>query len=616
MATPLPRLLVAVTLGALAALAACEVRPEDPFTDEEWRRLSTLSGLDPPPVDPTNRWCASAAAAALGQRLYFDPAFSGRSRQVDSLRRPTTVGRAPLGQPLRMSCASCHALSRAGTDVESVPGNVSAGAALTDVNALPTVNAAYHPALFWNGRIDSLWGLNLVVAESDTTMNGNRLQTAHVLAERYAGPVSTVCGSDLGPSWPQQVATLPAEGKPGRTPGCQAGDAGEPAGDAYDCLSPDDQELASTLLVIWAKAIAAFEQRLTSRFSAFDAFMTEGRRSRAIPASARRGARLFVGKAGCFDCHNGPLLTDEQFHDIGVPQLGPGVPTVSDCAGGGSGCDCVGGKNCLPWGAYNGQIWQRDTGPRWWPLIDRWNDATAAPRSPPAEPFDPATRGAWRTPSLRDVALTAPYMHDGVYATLEEVIWHYDRGARDGVATAVGIPSAKLHPLGLDQGEVADLVAFLKTLTGDPLPESLTNPTGLPLDGAPVATMPPPLLSADAGLAPDDAAAPATDARASVAAVAADVQTIFETSCSPCHTVRKDGGLDLSAGAAFASLVGAHATGPGCTDRVRVVPGDPAASYIIAKLRRTGLCGAPMPMGRPALRPDQIAFIEGWIAKL
>ena len=74
-------------------------------------------------------------------------------------------------------------------------------------------------------------------------------------------------------------------------------------------------------------------------------------------------------------------------------------------------------------------------------------------------------KGAWRTPSLRDVALTAPYMHDGVYRTLDEVVWHYNQG---GFAPVGGDKAPELHPLLLSDRDRADLVAFLQTLTGKP----------------------------------------------------------------------------------------------------------------------------------------------------
>jgi cytochrome c peroxidase len=440
----------------------------------EWERLQTLTGLRAPPPDPSNRYAADPAVARLGQRLFFDPGFAGRARQIDSLRRPTTVGRAPVDQPLRLGCFSCHDLDRGGIDTSSLPGNVSIGAGVTDVNAPPAINAAQHRVQFWNGRVTSLWALNVVVGESEITMNGTRLQTLREVARRYGDEVDALFGAVLPPGWRDRAARLPPEGKPGRMAGCQPGEASEPAGDSYDCLGEDDQRLATMVYVLWAKALAAYESRLASDDSPFDRFMRQGPRSTLISERAKHGARLFVGKAGCLDCHNGPLLSDDDFHDVGVPQSGPGVPTEAECPAGAD-CDCVSGRACLPWGAYNGVAWQTDVGARAVGLIEQYADGPP-PGAVPAHAAD-ELKGAWRTPSLRDVALTAPYMHDGVYATLEEVLWHYNTGGRGVRAAAVGTPSAKLKPLGLAADEVADLIEFLRTLTGAPLPADLR---GLP----------------------------------------------------------------------------------------------------------------------------------------
>jgi cytochrome c peroxidase len=451
------------------------------WTPAEWQRLTSLAdrpvgrsaGLPPLPDDPSNRWANDREAARLGQIFFFDTGFSGPARQMDSLRRPTTLGRAPVGQPTELSCASCHDPLRGGTDVSSRPGHVSVGAGVTDVNALPTLNAARRRTLFWNGRMDSSWGLNALVAEGETTMNGTRLQVAHRLADRYGDAVQEVFGEVLPAGWRTRAAALPARGKPGR--GCMAGDPGEPEQDAFDCLPRPDQDLADLLLVVWAKALAAYGRLLESRDSPFDRFVAEGPDSRHLSESAKRGARLFVGKASCIDCHSGPLLTDEGFHNVGVPQTGAGVPTPAECVAD-SPCDCVAGKACLPWGRWNGLSWQQDTATSWQALLTRHrDDGTAAPS--PVPPTDEGLKGAWRTPSLRDVDLTAPYMHDGAYGSLEEVLEHYNSGGRGGAGAAVGTPSVKLKPLVLRAEEIADLVAFLKSLTGAQVPASLRDPT-------------------------------------------------------------------------------------------------------------------------------------------
>jgi hypothetical protein len=105
---------------------------------------------------------------------------------------------------------------------------------------------------------------------------------------------------------------------------------------------------------------------------------------------------------------------------------------------------------------------------------------------------------------------------------------------------------------------------------------------------------------------------------AATCAVAAAVQNIFNTRCASCHIAAAAGGLSLAnAETSFANLVGVHALGSGCMDRIRVVPGSPATSYLIAKLRNIPpICGLPMPRNRPPLPEEEIATIEAWIAGL
>jgi hypothetical protein len=97
--------------------------------------------------------------------------------------------------------------------------------------------------------------------------------------------------------------------------------------------------------------------------------------------------------------------------------------------------------------------------------------------------------------------------------------------------------------------------------------------------------------------------------------VPAEVQDIFEARCSPCHTTGTSGGLRLTpASTSYASLVGTHASSAACSDRTRVVPGDSANSYLVAKLRgAAGICGSPMPRNLPPLPEEEIATIEAWI---
>ncbi len=154
------------------------------------------------------------------------------------------------------------------------------------------------------------------------------------------------------------------------------------------------------------RALAAFERTLVSWKSPHDRF--EAGEKSALSAEEQRGREAFMGKAGCATCHTPPLFTDNRFHALGVPQVGP--------------------KPDDP-GRFT---------------------ATG----------DERERGAFRTPTLRNVALTAPYMHDGVFASLEEVVAFYEGGGG-----AVATRSPLLQPFTPDPAERAALVAYLKALT-------------------------------------------------------------------------------------------------------------------------------------------------------
>jgi cytochrome c peroxidase len=483
------------------------------FSADEWRRLQALSPIPSVPPDPSNRFRGDPQAQSLGSAFFTDPAFSGLATGVDALGRPAVQARAPRGQPTGVRCVTCHDLSRAGADVSSVPNNVSAGAGWTDVNAPAIVGSAFQHLLFLDGRADSMWALAVAVAESPTTMNGNRLKTAWAIADGYraaydaifapagyplpvtangtgtsadvmarldpaSGQCQTVGGtcpsdcrkitSDCGVV--ECVPRFPLQGKPGAQAGCQAGcGAGEPFDDAFDCMADADQADVTRVLVNWAKALEAYQTQLVPGPAPFDRFVAEGPGSDAISPAARRGARLFVGKGVCIDCHGGPLLSDGDFHDIGVPQAGPLVPTVDECGLGNAACDCVNGVKCLPWGAWDGlgklatSKFSRNS-----PWSDSADDIdpirTSALRRVRTASADDPLKGAWRTPSLRNVSLTAPYMHDGVYGSLADVVKHYS----DGVVTGgVGVPAVQLKPLLLSADEQTDLVAFLETLTSE-----------------------------------------------------------------------------------------------------------------------------------------------------
>jgi len=168
-----------------------------------------------------------------------------------------------------------------------------------------------------------------------------------------------------------------------------------------------------------AKAIAAYERTILSGNSPYDRFRAGD--STALPASARRGLTLFEGKARCVSCHAGFNFTDESYHNVGVgmdrpnPDLGRHTVTKRE-----------------------------------------------------------EHKGAFKTPTLRDVARRPPYMHDGSVRSLAEVIAFYNRGGTPNPWLA-----GDIRPLGLTPEEEADLAAFLQALTGEVAAE-VSSPPHLP----------------------------------------------------------------------------------------------------------------------------------------
>ncbi len=155
------------------------------------------------------------------------------------------------------------------------------------------------------------------------------------------------------------------------------------------------------------KAIATFERTLITRDSPFDRYMRGDKN--ALTTQEKRGLILFISKSACTQCHNGPNFSDNQFHNIGLPQVGPLKEDL---------------------GRY-------------------------------AVTKDEKDKKAFKTPTLRNVTFTPPYMHNGVFKTLEEVVDFYNKGGGEDPNK-----STKIFKLNLTDKEKEDLVAFLKTLTG------------------------------------------------------------------------------------------------------------------------------------------------------
>lgn len=419
-------------LGSRTQAALCKSPPPG-FTEEEWEKLLEHTPLPSVPPDTTNAVADDPAARKLGQKLFFDPGFSGPIKVESDLGTVGEVG--------KVSCASCHSGAML-DDRRSVPRTVSLGVDFHTRNAPGIVNSSFYSWTNWGGRFAAQWELPMPVTESGVIMNGNRLQVVHRLFDVYRGAYEKVFGP-LDPAIGADLTRFPASGKPKA-----AGGADGP----WETMTAADQATVNGIFVNYGKALAAYFRVLVSGDSPFDQFMAGKRK--ALSTEAQAGARLFVGKAHCSGCHGGPLFSRNGFHNLGVPQTGERVPASDDGRF----------KDVPPLLASGMNV----AGP-----FSDDPEFGATKLADLTNPMPEASRGAFRTPSLRGVALSEPYMHSGQLATLEEVIEFYDQGGGTPVS---GTKSPFLQPLGLTTQEKDELLAFLQTLTGKPVKAKYLEP--------------------------------------------------------------------------------------------------------------------------------------------
>ncbi|MCX7304685.1 MAG: c-type cytochrome [Hyphomicrobiales bacterium] len=388
-------------LLASAILSGCG--GED-FTPAEKATIASLSLADLPPLpaDPTNKYADDPAAAALGATLFFDQRMS----------RDSVV-----------ACGTCHLIDRQFQD-DLARGK---GAGVSNRRTMPLAGVAWSPWMFWDGRRDSLWSQALTPLEDQREHAATRAFYAHFVADSFNERYQRI----FGPL--PDLASVPPDAGPFGT---------EPQKAAWNAMSAGQQEAVNRVFANLGKAIGAFERSLApqeTRFDRFAAALASGKSTGAdakLTAEEIAGLKLFIGKANCSTCHNGPRFTDDGFHNTGVPAV-EGLP---EDLGRATGATQVAADpfNCL--GAFS------DAGP----------EACGELRFMVKD--SPRLTRAYKPPSLRGAATRPPYMHSGQFATLDEVIDHYAR------APAAPSGASELHPLTLSERERQQLIAFLKTL--------------------------------------------------------------------------------------------------------------------------------------------------------
>ena len=311
---------------------------------------------------------------------------SGRPEAIALGRRLFfDAGLSPSG---RVSCSSCHRPERAWSDGRPVGIGLAVGRRNT-----PSLLDVRHRRWFgWSGAGDSLWAQSIRPLLDTGEMGSS---AAHIQA-------FIIADGDLARHYAsvfqRQVGAIAAE----------------------------------AVLVDVAKALATYQETLVSGRTAFDDLRDalasgDAQPAASYPAAGLRGLVLFVGRAGCSRCHAGASFTDDSFHAGTVDGLEPVTGTVD--RGRGEGLEQLAASRFNRAGAFNDAVERRFP----------W---TAADLEPGA-----ALLGAMRAPTLRNVARTGPYMHDGRLTSLDEVV----RRHRSGEGK-------------LAESDILDLVRFLETL--------------------------------------------------------------------------------------------------------------------------------------------------------
>ena len=396
-------------IGALALVSAMvgTVRHQPAgWTPAELALLGSLSirTLEPLGDDPSNHYAADPRAASLGRELFFETRLSGDGK---------------------VSCATCHVAAQEFQDSKPLADGVGRTARRT----MPIAGTAHSPWLFWDGRADSQWAQALGPLESAVEHGGSRTQYAHVVQEHYRAEYEAVFGAL------PDLTGLPTRAGPVPDTTWRA---------AWQRIPAVRRDEISRVYANIGKAIAAYERRIEPGVSRVDRYIdaqVSGERhtpESSLTSDEEAGLRLFIGRARCVTCHNGPLFTDDHFHNTGVPLPSVTLPPDSGRS--------VGARQVVA-GEFN--------------CTSRYSDAK--PEDCQELQFA-VTEGAelvraYKTPSLRNVAGRAPYMHAGQLASLQDVVAHY------GAAPAAPLGRSELKPIRLSPNEQQQLVAFLRALT-------------------------------------------------------------------------------------------------------------------------------------------------------
>lgn len=376
--------LAAVVLSWAPLQAQGQSQSEWTAAEKEILRTLTLSALPKLPPNPSNKFADDPRAADFGHRLFFETRLSSNGK---------------------VACATCHEPAKDFTDGKPL----AVGVGVTPRNAPTVIGAAYNFWQFWDGRKDSLWSQALASIENPLEHNMPRDKVVDVLRRN----------ADLRKEYESIFGPLPG---------------------------PDDKDAINRAFANVGKAIEAYERHILPGPSKFDRYVDAilaGREPAPKDQLTRdelEGLHTFITdqRGRCLRCHNGPLFTNQHFHNIGVTDFKNPQKDVGRVAG----------VETLLADEFNCRGKYSDAKPGQCQELEHVLRKSEV------------LNGAFKVPTLRNLPKTAPYMRVGDRRALEDVMWHY----RTVPAAFVG--KSELVNFSITGTEFEQLEAFLHTLEG------------------------------------------------------------------------------------------------------------------------------------------------------
>ena len=374
------------------------------FTADDLEMIKTLSPLPESPADPTNKVGLNPKAATFGEDLFND-------------------WRLSRGE--EFACQTCH---RVTDHLMSVRDD-------TPID-IPTLwNLGHNKWFFFDGRADTMWAQALGPIENPKEHDFSRTEVAALISgDIYYSKTYKQLFGDI-PDFSDKER-FPEPGKPSKD--------NKEANKNWEKMTAKDRMAVNKVFANVGKALAAFQMTLTSQKTDFDVFVegikeNDQKKVKALSKSAQRGLKAFVGKGKCITCHSGPAFTDSEFHDTQLPEIEVDLGFKNARHGGikdvkGSIFNAAGPFSDDPKGEFAKRLSKLKTEAR--------------------------NKGQFKTPGLRNIYYTQPYMHTGQFRSIIDVINFYS-----DMKGAQASDHPEIVPRKFTEQEKADLVEFLKSIS-------------------------------------------------------------------------------------------------------------------------------------------------------